>query len=435
MIPAIRVQGISKQYFLGEGRGAHRTLRDALAEALRFPWLRRIRSGADKPKEFWALKDVSFDVEPGEVIGLIGRNGAGKSTLLKILSQITDPTQGEVQLHGRVGSLLEVGTGFHGELTGRENVFLSGVILGMTRREVRQRFDEIVEFSEIGDFIDTPVKRYSSGMYVRLGFAVAAILTPEIMLVDEVLAVGDQPFQKKCLGRMNEVSRSGRTVIFVSHNMPTIESLCQRTLWLSGGQVTQFGPTKEVVRNYLDRFGAVRSQATELANRTDRTGTGNVRFEHVELLAVDGSPLGVYQSGDGLRVRLHYQVHRQMASLHFGVRIFTNHGTKLTDVHTWTTGEAVPLAREGPGCIEVTIDSLNLMPGSYPLGIWAGTAGDYHDVLENAVTLDVEASDFYGTGRGVEARFGTIFLPFRWQSVEQSNSKRANRSMDLATAK
>ena len=249
--PAIRVCHLGKKYRLG-AHTSHNTMRDHLAHAFR-RLLGREPKGASVGGEsdFWALRDVSFDVDLGETVGLIGRNGAGKSTLLKILSQITDPTEGEVRMRGRVASLLEVGTGFHPELSGRENVFLNGAILGMARVEIRRKFDEIVAFAEVEKFIDTPVKHYSSGMYVRLAFAVAAHLEPEILIVDEVLAVGDAAFQRKCLGKMGEVSKSGRTVLFVSHNLTAVRSLCRTGVYLSRGQLVVQGPAHEVVQRYL----------------------------------------------------------------------------------------------------------------------------------------------------------------------------------------
>jgi lipopolysaccharide transport system ATP-binding protein len=246
MKPIVRVEGLSKRYRLG-ARAGHDTLRDSLVGALKSPLRRGRRAG----ETLWALRDVSFEVAPGEVVGIVGRNGAGKSTLLKILSRITEPTSGRVELYGRIGSLLEVGTGFHPELTGRENIFLNGAILGMRRREIAAKFDEIVAFAEIERFIDTPVKRYSSGMYTRLAFAVAAHLEPEILLVDEVLAVGDAAFQKKCLGKMGEVAREGRTVLFVSHNMTAVNQLCSRAVLLAGGRLALEGPTPEVVAEYF----------------------------------------------------------------------------------------------------------------------------------------------------------------------------------------
>src|SRR6476660_5241216 len=256
----VRAEGLGKKYTIGHEAERERyvALRDVLVRGGKSAWRRtvdvargRALVAGDKTEEFWALKDVIFEVKRGEVVGIIGRNGAGKSTLLKILSRITEPTRGKIHLRGRVASLLEVGTGFHAELTGRENVFLNGAILGMNRVEIRQKFDEIVAFSGVEKFIDTPVKRYSSGMYVRLAFAVAAHLEPEILVVDEVLAVGDAAFQKKCLGKMDNIAKGGRPVLFVSHNMPAVSGLCDRVIWLNGGQIEKEGPARAVVRRYL----------------------------------------------------------------------------------------------------------------------------------------------------------------------------------------
>ena len=266
----IKVDGISKRYQLGARQSPYSTLRESLSNAVRAPFARRAPT-----EEMWALKGVSFEVEAGEVVGVIGRNGAGKSTLLKILSRITEPTGGRVELYGRVGSLLEVGTGFHHELTGRENIYFSGSILGMRREEIRRKFDEIVTFAEVGKFIDTPVKHYSSGMYMRLAFAVAAHLEPEILLVDEVLAVGDAAFQQKCLGKMGEVARAGRTVLFVSHNMTAVNQLCPRTIMLADGAVERDGPTAEVVPEYLKAGGVGRG---EWVWEDARRAPGNERF-------------------------------------------------------------------------------------------------------------------------------------------------------------
>jgi lipopolysaccharide transport system ATP-binding protein len=260
---AIRVSNLGKEYHIGGRQEQYRTLRDTLADALLSPVRRvgRLLRGqaggaADLDQPFWALKDISFEVERGEVIGIIGRNGAGKSTLLKILARITEPTTGQAAIYGRVGSLLEVGTGFHAELTGRDNIYLNGAILGMRRTEIEHKFDAIVDFAEVAQFIDTPVKHYSSGMYLRLAFAVAAHLEPEILIVDEVLAVGDLAFQKKCLGKMEEVANEGRTVLFVSHDMTAINTLCGRAILLEGGRIATSGPTRDVVAQYLDRARA-----------------------------------------------------------------------------------------------------------------------------------------------------------------------------------
>ena len=291
---AIRIEGIGKKYRLGE-RDRYKTLRDALTRTVTAPFqaLSRLASGQSliqrsKPEEFWALTDVCFELAPGEVVGLIGRNGAGKSTLLKILSRIVEPTTGRALLRGRVGSLLEVGTGFHPELTGRENIYLNGAILGLGRREVRRKFDEIVDFSEVEQFIDTPVKQYSSGMYMRLAFAVAAQLEPEILLVDEVLAVGDSSFQKKCIGKMDEVGREGRTVVFVSHSMTAVTRLCPRVILLDRGRVIADGPAAEVTAAYL------RSDLGTMAHRLwpdPMTAPGDcvVRLRSVGVVGDDGA--------------------------------------------------------------------------------------------------------------------------------------------------
>ena len=288
---AIRVENLSKRYRIGKTRQRHDTLRDALMDGLSsLPHL--LRNGHSRAGEgedtFWALKDVSFDVHRGEVVGIIGRNGAGKSTLLKILSRITEPTEGRAEIHGRVGSLLEVGTGFHAELTGRENIYLSGAILGMHRTEIDRRFDEIVEFSGVEKFLDTPIKRYSSGMNVRLGFAVAAHLEPEILLVDEVLAVGDVAFQKKCLGKMGEVAGQGRTVLFVSHNMIALRSLCPRAVWLSDGAVVEQGPSQDVVADYL-KLQAAKVHEQTWDDPASAPGNETVRLHRVWIEPENGS--------------------------------------------------------------------------------------------------------------------------------------------------
>jgi lipopolysaccharide transport system ATP-binding protein len=280
---AIRVEGLGKRYRLGR-RERYHSLRDSLSRAAGRP-LRWLRKDADEtaPGSFWALKDISFDVDHGEVVGIIGRNGAGKSTLLKILSRITEPTAGQVELYGRVGSLLEVGTGFHPELTGRENIFLNGAILGMKREEIARKFDEIVAFADVEKFLDTAVKHFSSGMYMRLAFAVAAHLEPEILVVDEVLAVGDAEFQKKCLNKMEETGRSGRTVLFVSHNMPSITRLCRRCVLLDEGKVRRDGPSAEVAAEYL-RSGAGTSAYREWNDPRRMPGDEVARLRRVRVV-------------------------------------------------------------------------------------------------------------------------------------------------------
>jgi lipopolysaccharide transport system ATP-binding protein len=283
MLPIIKVQGLGKQYRIGSDGSAYSTLRETLVTRLRSP----LNALQYTDRKIWALHDVSFEVNPGEVVGIIGRNGAGKSTLLKILSRVTEPTTGRVELHGRVGSLLEVGTGFHPELTGRENIYLNGAVLGMPRAEITRKFDDIVAFAEVEKFIDTPVKRYSSGMYVRLAFAVAAYLEPEILLVDEVLAVGDASFQRKCLDRMKDVGRRGRTVLFVSHNMPAVTRLCERTILLDEGTILQDDHSHKVVGSYL-KSGLGTMAAREWDDLSKAPGNEIVRLCAVRVRTDDG---------------------------------------------------------------------------------------------------------------------------------------------------
>jgi len=303
---AIRVENLSKQYRIGGPQARYRTIRESLTGAITAPFHRlssviRGRSSAAANETIWVLKDVSFEVKRGEVVGIIGRNGAGKSTLLKILSRITEPTEGCAEIHGRVGSLLEVGTGFHPELTGRENITLNGAILGMKRAEIDRKFDEIVAFAEIEKFIDTPVKHYSSGMYVRLAFAVAAHLEPEILLVDEVLAVGDAAFQKKCLGKMGDVAREGRTVLFVSHNMAAIVQLCSRGVLLERGRLGHIGNADEIVRRYL-AIGSEELDTIDLTQYTLRRGTQDVMFEWSQLRNSKQEACRRFSIGDDLDV-------------------------------------------------------------------------------------------------------------------------------------
>jgi lipopolysaccharide transport system ATP-binding protein len=340
MKPIIRVEGIAKRYRLGAEQNAYATLRESLTGAFRKP-LRRLRGRESAGETLWALRDVSFEVAPGEVVGIIGRNGAGKSTLLKILSRITEPTHGRAELYGRVGSLLEVGTGFHPELTGRENIFLNGAILGMGRAEIVQKFDEIVAFAEVSRFIDTPVKRYSSGMYVRLAFAVAAYLEPEILLVDEVLAVGDASFQRKCLDKMREVGRHGRTVLFVSHNMPAVTRLCERTILLDEGGVVEDGPSHQVMGSYL-RSGLDTTAMREWADLTKAPGNDIVRLRAVRVRTEDGRVADAVDIRCPVGVEMEFEVleagHLLVPNYHFsneeGATVFVASDPDLTGRRT-----------------------------------------------------------------------------------------------------
>lgn len=316
---AIRVEEIGKKYRIGKAE-KYRTLRDTLASGFSTPFRRigrlfRAEETNDngRDEQFWALKDVSFEVKRGEVIGVIGGNGAGKSTLLKILSRITEPTTGFVEIHGRVGSLLEVGTGFHHELTGRENIFLNGAILGMNRKEIERKFDEIVAFSEVDKFIDTPVKHYSSGMYLRLAFAVAAHLEPEILIVDEVLAVGDAGFQRKCLGKMGAVAKEGRTVLFVSHNMEAITQLCGTAVQLEKGKLLRIGSAVEVVAAYLSSVVGTELKSSWLP--TDEPDHSDFWFRSAQLLSSDEQPLSVTNFNESLLVEVAYEVRAPIRNL------------------------------------------------------------------------------------------------------------------------
>ncbi len=323
---AIRAERLGKQYRIGE-RVRYKTFRDTVAD-IATGTLRRLgrrdKSSLERANTIWALKDISFQIEHGEVVGIIGPNGAGKSTLLRVLSRITEPTEGEVQIHGRVGSLLEVGTGFHPELTGRENIFLNGAILGMRREEVDRKFDEIVAFAEVEKFLDTPVKHYSSGMYVRLAFAVAAHLESDILLVDEVLAVGDAAFQKKCLGKMGDVAHQGRTVLFVSHNMPSITMLCSRALLISKGALVEDGPSAKVVNSYLSKISAVSGQEWEDPHTAP--GTDLVRLRSVRTCSSSGETRQCFHLDEEVYVELTYWLLRPGLKTHPGYHLYNAQG-------------------------------------------------------------------------------------------------------------
>jgi lipopolysaccharide transport system ATP-binding protein len=361
----------------------------------------------------WALRDASFTVEPGEAIGIIGRNGSGKSTLLKILSRVVCPTTGRAVLHGRVGSLLEVGTGFHPELTGRENIFLNGAILGMSRAEVRRKFDEMVAFSEIERFLDTPVKRYSSGMYVRLAFAVAAHLDPEILLVDEVLAVGDVAFQRKCLGKISAVTQAGRTVLFVSHNMSAIQNLCRTCLLLDEGQIVRGGSVREVIEYYLSETLAG-AQHSDLRHRTDRTGSGRVLIEGFHLENAVGRRIAVAQSGQACTFVFGYRCPGspcRNVSVAFGVS--DTLGAFLFRNYTGDTGQDFP-AVAGRGEFRCTVPRLPLRAGRYVLGVRVTVDGEEADYIGgNAAAFDVEGGDFYGSGR--QSDHAPVLVDHQWR--------------------
>jgi lipopolysaccharide transport system ATP-binding protein len=397
--PIVSIENLSKRYTIGHQTDPSDGLRHIVERVLRAPGrlLRGQRVRSRTLEDFWALRDVSFDIGQGEVVGIIGRNGAGKSTLLKILSRITEPTEGRVRLRGRVSSLLEVGTGFHPELTGRENVFLNGAILGMGRQEIRRKFDEIVAFADIEKFLDTPVKRYSSGMYVRLAFAVAAHLEPEILIIDEVLAVGDATFQKKCLGKMGEVAKGGRTVLFVSHNMATISALCSRAVMLRDGRLVANGPVEEVVQGYL---AAVSERAQiPAAERTDRGGTGEAITTGIEVLGVDDQRLEEAISGSPLRLRHHFRCRDGGKFANCTVVLVVRHNDRVVCVLSTSLAQREPLTLRGEGFIDFTINELPLAGGTYTVGALIQIEDHAADVLFGAIEMEVIDGDFFGTGR------------------------------------
>ncbi len=399
---AIKVEALSKSYRLGaEQQESYRTLRETIMTAAASPWRRFVqRSGGGRRNgcaattkrngdELWALKDVSFEVQPGEVVGIIGRNGAGKSTLLKILSRITEPTSGRAQFRGRIGSLLEVGTGFHPELTGRENIYLNGSILGMLRREIASKFDEIVAFAEIERFLDTPVKRYSSGMYVRLAFAVAAHLEPEILLVDEVLAVGDAQFQKKCLGQMENIAQCGRTVLFVSHQMSAVQRLCKQCLLFDKGRLESFGPKNEIIARYLSK-GAERDQPNQWIDLTAAAGRGSrqARFVTMRFRCPDGRMADHPYPDSPLEIELSIESDAPRRVDGLAITFSDRYGTKLVNVDTVVVGEPVWLDR-GTNEFLVKIKELHLNPDTYVLGLWLANANLIYDGITDAAEIEV----------------------------------------------
>jgi lipopolysaccharide transport system ATP-binding protein len=389
---AIRCERLSKQYRIGK-RERYRTLRDVLSESLSAPF-RLARNSIRHPQSdtFWALDDISFEIKRGEVVGIIGRNGAGKSTLLKILSRITEPTRGYADIYGRVGSLLEVGTGFNPELTGCENIYLNGAILGMKKAEIERKYDDVVDFAEIGKFIDTPVKHYSSGMYTRLAFSVAAHLEPEIMLVDEVLAVGDAAFQKKCLGRMGNVAKEGRTVLFVSHNLGAIVSLCSRCIMIEKGNIIQDGPASQVASVYQSGLYSTVANAADLSN-VARYGTGKAKFTSINVTSVDsdGASYPFLQTGQSLRVDLRIAAIADIVDANVAVIIYDSSGYRIIDVNTALHGNSLTLRCGQEAHIQFKLHELLLKPSNYLLGLWLGRGGiEELDGITYAISFSVE---------------------------------------------
>jgi lipopolysaccharide transport system ATP-binding protein len=414
---AIVAEGLGKRYLIAHGERRHATLAEAALFRLTHP-LHRVRR-----EEFWALKDASFEVRRGEVLGIVGRNGAGKSTLLKLMSRITPPSEGRAVLSGRTGSLLEVGTGFLQELTGRENVFLNGAVLGMRRREIERAFDAIVEFSGVERFLDTPVKRYSSGMYVRLAFAVAAHLEPDILIVDEVLAVGDAEFQKRCLGKMSEVSRAGRTVLFVSHNMHAVLNLGTRALLVEGGRITRDGAPQAIVDAYL---GAGRERRGFDPAGCERKGDGRARIVGFE---VRPDP-----PRTGSRLEVVFDVERRdlgsdELELELGIGLETLDGAKVLEMYSRNVGARLALGA-GRRRFTATLRQLPLVSGRYRLNLWVGSGPAAIDFVRHAFLLEVATGSL--DGETYAENFGfPVTLPMTWRALEEERAEHEALSCEL----
>jgi lipopolysaccharide transport system ATP-binding protein len=421
MPPIIEFRNISKQYSLGGPVHQQGTFRELLMRQFQAPWSRK---PVNANKTFWALRDISFDVNSGDVIGIIGRNGTGKSTLLKIVSRITEPTEGLIRIRGRLASLLEVGTGFHPELTGRENIFLNGAILGMRKAEIVAKFNEIVAFSEVEKFLDTPVKRYSSGMYVRLAFSVAAHLNPEILIVDEVLAVGDMAFQKKCLGKMGDVSRSGRTVLFVSHNMAAIENLCSRVVVLHEGKLQFDGPTKEGIQHYLDSL----FNRSGKGSVVDLNGVGTRRsalgplLKRLEFFTDNEQPLGEgIPIGAKLKIKVHFELPTPVNKVHVGLGFDNAYGQRVFTANSIFQPELSIGTRVGAQVYACEIPSLGFVPGEYSIKVWLDLRTGQEDTIEDAARITVLESDYYGTG--IIPWNGMFVLKHSWYLEQGANAK------------
>ncbi len=429
---AIEVEGLGKRYRIGLAEEKHDTLFQTITSALSYP-LRNFRNlrklsrftdmadGTEAEDIIWALREVSFTVNQGEVVGVIGRNGAGKSTLLKILSRITEPTVGRAWINGRVSSLLEVGTGFHPELTGRENVYLNGTVLGMRKVEVDRKFDEIVSFSGVEQFIDTPVKRYSSGMKVRLAFSVAAHLEPEVLLIDEVLAVGDVAFQKKCLGKMEEVAGEGRTVLFVSHHMAMVQSLCDRGILLDRGTISYDGSVTEAVNRYIT--GAEdQEKSHRLDERTDRKGGEIFRFTQVCFLDPETRiPLATLLSGQPVLVQFDYMCHadQELEGVNIGIGFFSNSDAFLFSCRNDVVGHSITVT-PGEGKVFCYFPKWPTSQGRFSFNLNARMRSTILDRLKEAGTIDVELGDYYGTGILPGSKKQGVFVDFAWEQEAEA---------------
>jgi len=421
---AIRVEGLSKKFHIGRRQGKHKTLRETLTDAFVSPIRKagnllcgQATGVAGLDETIWALKDVSFEIKRGEAVGIIGRNGSGKSTLLKILSRITEPTKGFAEIHGRVGSLLEVGTGFHQELTGRENIYLNGAILGMRRAEIDRKFDEIVAFSEVEKFVDTPVKHYSSGMYLKLAFAVAAHLALEILLVDEVLAVGDLEFQKKCLGKMQDIAGEGRTIFFVSHNMSVINRLCSRAIWVDAGQVRCSGLTPDVIESYLsyqikDCVGEVKLPISDINSK--------LQIKFVRILSKDDKPVAIVDFKKTFRIEIEYEVSAPLKGISVLCQITDLQGNIICTSWDTDTTDWKERVREPSQYLSIcTVPGCLLRPGRYLLTV--GVLTDIHSLVSNNIfvthehilSFEVSSTNYFLN----PTRMGIITPLFEWEVI------------------
>jgi lipopolysaccharide transport system ATP-binding protein len=414
--PIIEIENISKRYQIGANKEPYLSLRDEVAKfASRLRPRSKVRGQSSQ--DFWALKDVSFNVEEGDAVGIIGRNGAGKSTVLKILSQITPPTEGKIIMRGRVASLLEVGTGFHPELTGRENIYLNGTILGMTRSEVSRKFDEIVAFAEVEKFLETPVKRYSSGMYVRLAFAVAAHLEPEILVVDEVLAVGDAEFQQKCLGKMSEVAKGGRTVLFVSHNMAAISAFCSKCITFESGRIVARGTTHDCISKYLNRNKLRAKSIAEVNNLKDKSYIKSCFISDMDENIVES-----VQSGDNVKFNIECFLSDNNSNYFAAIDFYSDKGIRILYCNSSIVIGKPFYNIYGAVLLQCSLPRLPLMPGAYFAHISLNKNNERVDLVENAICFEVIEGDFWNSGRFVTGPNPPLFLVDQyWSCKRQTN--------------
>lgn len=423
----IQVENLGKKYLIKhQQQGSYTSLRDVVTDKVKSfgkriisPWNHKQSSTYSTTEEFWALNDISFKVKQGEVVGIIGRNGAGKTTLLKIISRITEPTKGRIRINGRVASLLEVGTGFHPELTGRENIFLNGAILGMGKAEIKRKFDEIVTFAEVEKFLDTPVKRYSSGMYVRLAFAVAAHLEPEILLVDEVLAVGDAAFQKKCLGKMGDEAKKGKTILFVSHNMPAIKNLCQSGIYIQFGKIAYHGSAKQAIDYYI-RENLVKEHSNRIGYSIDKKAlmkcrTKGLEINNVEILNLSNPGLPV-ASSDNMKIKIYYSASLKFISPAFVLMLKDQNGVEIFRLSNMPISGHIINNLFKDGYVDLEIKSLPLVKGIYYIDLgFVRESVEWYFHVEDLIKLDVKGKDIYHSGLELDRSRGMIWIEHSWK--------------------